>query len=95
MNQPWDENDIQEHDEMMRELETCSDGELVALLEDDDRDSLPPMFVETHGYALACVYPEEIQTEIDRRLCCFEEGKCPSCDGYGEAGGCPLCAEPL
>jgi hypothetical protein len=53
------------------------------------------MFVETHGYALACVYPEEIQTEIDRRLCCFEEGKCPSCDGYGEAGGCPLCAEPL
>jgi hypothetical protein len=59
----WDADDIQEHDEMMTELQTCSDGELVALLEDEDC-----CCQETHGFALAGVHPEEIQTEIDRRL---------------------------
>jgi|CZKR01.1.fsa_nt_gi hypothetical protein len=32
----WDRFDIQEHDEMMAELSTCTDGELVAFLEDED-----------------------------------------------------------
>lgn len=69
MNEAWNADDIQEHDEIMEELRTCSDGELVAILDWEDEDSLPSMIIEAHDYALAGVYPEEIQTEIDRRLC--------------------------
>lgn len=59
----WDGFDVEEHDEMMAELQTCTDGELVALLGDEDE-----VCRETHGYALAGVYDEEIQAEIDRRI---------------------------
>jgi hypothetical protein len=86
----WDRFDIQEHDEMMAELSTCTDGELVALLEDEDE-----CCEETHDFALAGVHPEEIQTEIDRRLELTVGPKCPVCLGFGFAGGCSLCGEPL
>lgn len=48
----WDEHDIQEHDECMSELREMPDDQLVTLALGD------PWYY----------HPEEIRTEIDRRL---------------------------